>query len=380
MKFFQAILLNLAFILSCSAGENRYTGTTTVFVPYSNAARNENLERSPKIHIGFNGLPHYTSFVMDTGSVGIVASADIFTPAPGAQNLGPGRQYYSSSGIIEEGTWWSATEQIYDADGNLLAVAEVPVLRVTSVKCAENARFCRPKKHPKGIAMMGIGFGRKGNQQQSDVMRGTPDYNPFLNIYGVMKNGVLTELPRDWCNGYVVTSKGVYLGLTAENTAHAGFVKLMPWPEHSTQKLKDWKPAPMTVTVNGVSANGNILMDTGVGTAYFSPPPNAQFGRLVRCKGNSLIQCLPEGNVIGVFLPDRVNPVAFYRFVVGEKHNMMQPKGIHVVKNPFVFLNTSRHILAGIDFIYDNSNGYAGYIWNGQSSSDNGFVREKNIE
>jgi hypothetical protein len=84
-------------------GESPYHGTTSVFVPYANSQSNPDLVKSPKINLGFNGSGHHVPFVMDTGSVGIIASPDHFTPAPGAQNLGPGRQYYSSSGIIEEG-------------------------------------------------------------------------------------------------------------------------------------------------------------------------------------------------------------------------------------------------------------------------------------
>jgi len=126
----------LIMIISLSAevkAENLYTGNTSAFVSYSNAAKNHNLDHSPKINIGFDGSDHYIPLVMDTGSVGIVVSSDIFKPAPNAKNLGPGFQFYTSSGIIEEGTWWTSTQKIYDEHGNLVATASVPVLQVTSV-------------------------------------------------------------------------------------------------------------------------------------------------------------------------------------------------------------------------------------------------------
>jgi len=91
--------------------------------------------------------------------------------------------------------------------------------------------------------MMGIGFGRESSNQQP----GTPDYNPFLNLRFILQNGVITELPLDWCNGYVVTRTRIFLGLTSSNTANAGFVKLMPWLKHSTQKLNGRMPAKMKV-------------------------------------------------------------------------------------------------------------------------------------
>jgi hypothetical protein len=100
-------------------------------VPYANAATNPNLAASPSVNVGFNSSGRYTSFTMDTGSVGIFAT---------------------------KGTWWSSKENIYDASGRLVATADVPVLQVTSRACAPNGRACRPSKHPTGVALMGIGF------------------------------------------------------------------------------------------------------------------------------------------------------------------------------------------------------------------------------
>jgi len=329
-----------------------------------------NLDKSPTVRISFNGSDHHVPFIMDTGSVGIVASADIFQPAPGAKKLGKGKQIYTSSGIIEEGTWWSATQNIYDADGNLLATSDVPVLQVTKIKCTRDARDCSKNDNPTGIAVMGVGFARESKTQP----RGTPAYNAFLNLQSVLQNGILKPLPNDWVNGYVVTPTGVDLGLTSTNTANAGWVKLLPAPQYSTPTLPEWMSAPMTIDTNGVSGDGNILMDTGVTAGFLTPPLNANLGPLVTCPGSTHVECVPSGNVIGVYLPDQSNPVAFYTFTVGESGNLMRPDGVHVVSGSKVFFNTSRHVLGGINFIYDNSNGYSGYIWNGQSGSDVGYV------
>src|SRR5436309_924199 len=107
MNMFLFKLAHMALLLFLPlpmiANQNSFYGNTTVLVPYANSKKNEDFESSPKINMGFNGSSHYVQFVMDTGSVGIVASADIFTPAPDAINLGPGKIHYSSSGIIEVG-------------------------------------------------------------------------------------------------------------------------------------------------------------------------------------------------------------------------------------------------------------------------------------
>lgn len=363
MAFFKAktILLSLVSIIPLLIQAEIYPKNSSVFIPYVNASKNQNLDKSPTINIGFNGSGSYVPFVMDTGSVGIIASADHFKPASHAINLGPGTQYYSSSGIIEEGTWWTATQEIYDTEGKIIATANVPVLQVTSVRCAKNARFCKVRENPKGIAMMGIGFGR------SQKEHGTPDYNPFLNLQTVYQNGTLKAIPANWCNGYVVTKNGVFLGLDSENTKNAALVKLLPRDKQFNQKVPDWMPASMTIQVNGVKGNGNILMDTGVGTAYLSPPQNANLESLVACSRHSRKECAPNGTRIEIYLPDNINPVAHYQFTIGNNDNAMQPRGVHIVNKQDIFLNTSRHVLAGMNFLYDNNNGYVGYIWNTNS-------------
>lgn len=368
LKLF-TIVSALAF-LEMAQADSPYPGSTTIFVNYANAATNPNLDKSPTVHISFNGSDHYVPFIMDTGSVGIIASEDIFQPAPDAKNLGEGRQFYTSSGIIEEGTWWSSTQNIYDANGTLLATSDVPVLQVKKIRCSKHARECHNQDNPSNIAVMGIGFGRESKTQP----RGTPPYNPFLNLQSVLQGGVLRPLPADWCNGYVVTPTGVYLGLTSLNTTNAGWVKLLPWSQYSTPTLPEWMPATMTITANGVGGPGNILMDTGVDTAFFVTPPNVNLGPLVQCPDSTLTECVGNGNVIGVYLPNQASPTAFYTFTVGETGNLMQPDGVHVVGGSKTFFNTSRHILGGINFIYDNSNGYIGYIWNGLSGSNVGYV------
>ncbi len=367
-----ALFIALPLPGDAASTKPHYKGHTSVVLPFANASSNSDLHASPTVYLGFNGSTEYREFIMDTGSVGIIASADIFQPAPGAQNLGYGEQVYSSSGIVEKGTWWSATQEFYDADGNVVATANVPVLQVTEIACTDGARSCTPNMHPTGISVMGIGFARESLQQT----RGTPSYNAFLNLQKVLTKGKLKKLPKDWTNGYVVTPTGVELGLTSKNTKNAGFVKLQPWSQYSTKELPEWMPAQMTISVNGFSGEGGILLDTGVDTAFLSPPIGSTVGPLVACPGTGLVECAPDGDVISVYLPHQSDPVAYYTFTIGQAGNPMQPNGVDVVHDSTgVFFNTSRHVLGGINFIYDNKNGYVGYIWNGNSSSSVGFVK-----
>jgi hypothetical protein len=378
MKIF--LVLSLAIIialpLSCMAGSakcrhHHKRKKESVFVPYVNAATNTNLEVAFTINVGFNNDPSPHPFIMDTGSCGIVATPDYFKPAPDAQNLGPGETFYDSSGITEKGTFWTATQQIYDPQGNLLATANVPVLQVTEVcvTAPDGTTTCNP--NPTGIALMGIGFGREGTV----LPLKTPAYNAFLNLTSVMIKGKLRPLPRNWVNGYVVYPFGVALGLTPQNTAKAGLVKLQPWPQYSTEKLPEWMPTTMTVDVNGTSGDGQSIMDTGITFSILTAPSGANLGTLVPCPVTSSPKCLPNGDTISVYFPDQTNPVAFYTFTTGQQGNPMQPDYITTaIPHPTVFWNTSRHLIGGMNFVYDNKNGYCGYIWNGNTSSDFGYV------
>jgi uncharacterized protein with beta-barrel porin domain len=341
---------------------NLLSGGETVLVTYDNGTSGPDAGNSPVVNLGFGDSGSYTPITMDTGSTGIVVSADLFTPGPDSKDLGPGRQIYSSSGIIEEGTWYTAKENIYDAGGNIVATAEVPVLRVTKVACETNARACQPDDHPTNIGIMGIGFARESDSQT----HATPDYNAFLNLTGVAgPDGTLVAVPADWHNGYEVTPTGVYLGLTSAITSNASMVKLLPDVANSLPGLPEWEPAPMTITVNGASFSGKVLMDTGITTGYLSDPGYS--GSLGQCSGNEGgNNCLPAGTMVGLSLPGQAHPAAYYTFTVDQSNTAMQPDGgIVVDDNSAKLFNTSVSVLNGITFFYDEENGFIGYISNG---------------
>lgn len=362
----------IAMPLSCMGEktECRYKGKTSIFVPYANAKTNPDLEDTPEIIVGFNGDTKYNQFIMDTGSCGIVASPDIFQPAPDATNLGPGETFYTNGSVEKTltGTYWTATQQIYDSKGNLLATSDVPVLQVTEE--VDNGQ----SKTPTGVAVMGIGFGREGNIPPPK----TPAYNPFLNLTAILRKEKLKPLPKNWVNGYIVSAEGVELGLTAKNTRNAGFVKLTYWEQYSTSELLEWMPMPMTVCVNGVCGAGTSVMDTGIKNSIINPPSGANLGSLINCPGTQQPQCVSDGNVISVYYPNQNNPVAYYTFTIGQIGNPMQPDSVAVQRRPTVYWNTGRHFLGGMDLIYDNTNGYVGFIWNNKTSEKDGFVIPSN--
>lgn len=363
-----------AFFLSVSGSfqataqtTNLLDGGDTVFVSYDNGSDGPQSGNSPTVNLGFGDSATYHPATMDTGSTGILASPDVFTPAPDAKNLGPGRQVYTSSGRIELGTWYTATENIYDASGNIIATADVPVLQVTEIQCRPDARDCTPTKHPENLSIMGIGFARES--QAPDPTRHMPDYNPFLNLTSVAgADGTLVPLPADWHNGYEVTPTGVYIGLTSAITSDASMVKLLPDPANSVPGLPEWNAVPMTVVVNGKSVNGTVLMDTGLVTGLLQDP--GYQGTLSQCPsaGEGGNKCLPSGTMVALDLPGQAHPAAYYTMTIDESNTPMQPNGgIALADGDENFLNTSVSVLNGITFFYDEENGFIGYINNGGS-------------
>jgi hypothetical protein len=240
----------------------------TAFLAYLNApAAGGDLTRPPRLRISFGGRSY--AVVMDTGSTGIVVSADKIPNIDRLQTQGPGRLTYSSSGRIMIGRWVVTPVTIMGRNGTRIAVAPISVLAVDRVECTDNARRCSPRASPRGISMLGIGFARRGDHQAQSG----PAKNPFLNVATV--NGAKAERLR---RGYLVTRGGVFVGLTAANTqGDVAFVKL-------DRAGDDWAPTPVCISVNGVTpaACGSLLMDTGVDAMYLTVPESQAPDAVIR--------------------------------------------------------------------------------------------------
>src|SRR5262249_56244176 len=99
-----------------------------------------------------------------------------------------------------------------------------------------------------------------------------PEKNPFLNIATLKGNAVNGERMR---RGYVVTRRGVHIGLTAASTGgDFAYIKLAPAPDE-----RDWAGASACISVNGAkpAACGSLLMHTRLPPTYptlpATPPP-----------------------------------------------------------------------------------------------------------
>ena len=333
---------------------NQYRGLSELEIPFANGPISPGYV--PEVWLKLPGSAP-RRFGMDTGSTGIVVAAEHYTPAPGDVDGGPGRLIYNSSGRILSGERFT-TDVVIQRDGNApVATARVQVLRVTEISCLEHARDCRPEQNPRDVALMGVGFDRDAAQGTEP---GAPR-NPFTSLVSLASHAPLSTVR----SGYVVTRTGVHLGMTSELTDGFAFIKLARNPA-APPESPEWSTAPMTVSVDGVAAEGTILVDTGIKYMFLSPPAGTILAPGARA---------PNGTKIAVYLPDKRSPQpAFYTFTVGERANPMQPERVEVVRDRGVFVNTGRMFLEGFDYLYDAVGGYVGYGWNRRLSGSFGGV------
>jgi hypothetical protein len=379
-----AVILLVSSIYSWTAKGDAgppYSGPS-VFVPFVNASDvgNPLLYVSPQIAVGFNapnatGAHPMFDVTMDTGSVGIIVGSSYFTPpATGRLDpsfIGPGSETLTSSGIIFTGDWYKTIVNLYSGT-TMVASATVPVMAVIHVACEPDARACDSNSIDSTGAdthYFGIGFGGGAGQPQ-----GTPDKNAFLNVTNITGSGLLPS------PGYILSTQGVQIGLTSINTRGFAMIKLEPllapdstqWQTApaSASVLTDWQHARGTITVNGRSGSGGILFDTGVTTAFLTPPiavtPMTGKGPSgAECNGSKPPSCAVSGTTVQVSLSNQTIPVASWSYTVGANNgsqsgNPVSPFAVSVEQNGPPFLNTTVRFLQAFDYLYDAANGFIG--------------------
>jgi hypothetical protein len=335
----------------------------SVYLAYVNApAPHDDITAVPRLRISF-GRRSY-GVVMDTGSVGVVVSANKIPNFHSLQSLGPGQLTYSSSGRIMIGQWVVTPMTILGGNGVRVTTAPIPVLAVTQVQCMQRARRCTPNEAPHRISMMGIGFGRRHDHQAQSG----PDKNPFLNVTNLDGGGPSVARMR---RGYIVTRRGIHIGLTAGNTqGDFSYVKLAP-----TADGKDWAGTPACISINGAkpAACGSLLMDTGVTAMYLTVPERQASTDIVTVRGRATT--LVDGTNLMISIPAEDSPRALYTFTLGDDANPLAPAHLILVSRERApFVNTSLRFLNGFDYLYDADGGFVGFRWTGRASQAIGKV------
>lgn len=354
-------------------------GTKTVTIPVYNVT-NGKFTGSPAIDVAFmtgNSLGKSSRFTMDTGSTSVVVTTDVWKPPADAVSLGPGQMFYSSSGTYLKGDWYQATLRLGTDSQN--ALTSVPVLVVKKITCkTTGARDCKPNDHPTGTRMMGVGFGREAGSQAVNYdgnVASIPANNAMLHITAVNGEPVTASAPQfpgspatvgNLTSGYILTTKGVTIGLTAANTAKFKLVPLT-WTNMmdgtgTNTNWADWGPIPVTLNLNGKAGTGYVLNDTGIQYMMAKPVNGATYQTDSSCQFGSFTStdCLASGTKIAI----NIGNAARYTFKVGQTakaQDAMPPFAIYDGEGSDVFVNTGYYFFNQFAYVYDYVNGYVGY-------------------
>ena len=180
-------------------------------------------------------------------------------------------------------------------------------------------------------------------------------YNPLINLND-------TNLAA----GYIVKTNGIQLGL-ATNVSGYAYTKLNPTGLASTNSVPDWQPAMGTVVNGGVTnAPGNIVMDSGIGGAYFSAAGLANSNDIV--SNNITVQLVNSGGGVGYNINmsgnSALNPTNIAFSISGTNGIFSQnqsPWGLN-------YFNTGRNVFDAFNMLYDAQNGYMGLLTNDYGS------------
>jgi hypothetical protein len=354
-----AVLLAASVVVSSGAAQLRDKAHGgSVFLSFLNRRESGgSLQNPPLLGLSFGG--RQLRAVMDTGSTGIVVSATAIPNIGRLPSRGPGTLTYTSSGRIEQGDWVMVRATITGADGASVTTSPIPVLAVRRVTCLDNARNCTPREDPRHVAMIGVGFARRGNREGPTG----PGINPFLNLaVSSLDHGGLRR-------GYIVSSAGIQIGLTGADPG-AGYVTVqLPWDD----QRQDWSGAPACIAIDDrTPACGTVLPDTGVTGMFLSLPASEEqasadssgMDRSLVPGAKVTISLAPEASAPGASTPG----VASYSFRVGDVSNPLAPARVTLVgrgDRP-TFVNTGVHLLNGFDYLFDADKGIVGYRWNGR--------------
>ena len=341
------------------------TGADSVFIGFdSSVVANGQLIALPQLDVGFNGSAA-KPFVMDTGSTGIVVSPDNYTLQPGAQPIGPGQITYNSSGRTLSGYYYSTTVAI--TDGTHSASASVPVLLVDTITTCPAGGSCTVNNNPTGVAMFGVGFG----QEPAGQPYGTPDKNPFLHITQIDGQSASAS------QGYIVTSTGVFLGLTAANTAQFAPANQVSLGWNAT--YSDWNRTPVTLTAGGATGPGTLLPDTGISYMFVQPALGAVVQTIPTTDATgpcASVSCAAPGETFVIAIgSDPNNPAFTYSVTIAPGSTgapIAQPIAPEYVvpltpaapSPAFSTVNTGFHFYNAVNYAYDYQNGVVGFVSN----------------
>lgn len=300
---------------------------------------------------------------MDTGSTGMIISAwELGYRHPSElSHYAYGSHFLSSSKIFYTGYWVPVKLAFLDSD----VASDVSVFAVVSTgTCLDfdaEKGVCQElinrKDMPASIAYLGVGFGRYGPEQPGS----TSDKNPLINI---TCTGGSTISKEKISQGYVITEKGVHVGLTPELRCGFHVLKLNQ-NRHQAVTSKDvaeWSGIPMSLHLSEQFANiaGTILFDSGISQMYLGIPKDAYNSLKLRKVGSSTR--VKDGSHFTVRIGQKEStPILEWPVVVGSPEVTTPKKVLPRGKKPgMAFINSGRNFFKRHDLLFDAEKGLVG--------------------
>jgi hypothetical protein len=311
---------------------------------------------------------------VDTGSTGTLIGAPLLPDVSPGIGM-PAYEFFSSSTILytgrlvnlpfvfygENGTNATTRVEVLVVDKSLVCPWYDPV--VDRFECPKNPDFPDPvPRNTSNITYMGVGFGRADLAKGQPY--GLPSMNPFLNIEYINGEIVLPFLIR---LGYTVSTDGVHIGLTGENTQGFQWTKLSPGLRHN-EDARDWSMPSMCFSADGEFPNcGYALIDTGIAHMYVRTAQGISLPNVTRCDragtgGEKCVHRVKPRTKLDIGFPrlDKYMP-ARYDFEVGEGSKVEPSFVVPERQGSPPFVNTGRNFLFGWSVAFDAIGGEFGY-------------------
>lgn len=339
----------------------------TIFVPFVFKFSSNHV---PQVMCTIEGVD--IKMPVDTGSTGLLVGAPILPnidPSIGE----PAHHFFTSSKILYVGRLITLPVRFGGEHGSY-ATAKVPILVVDkSWRCpwynpGKDSFECplgpggesAIERNTTNITYMGVGFGR--NCPKDGMPIAAPQVNPFLNLETIDDLPVCPDTMRA---GYIVTTKGIHLGLTSHNTQGFVFEDLQPGLTHDTD-ARDWAMGRMCFSVDGKGNNcGVMLVDTGIAQMYIRPKEGVQIPTVTIRNPNprghaKMVKRVKRGTKIDVAFPSFVDEEISYTFVVGEGSPVEPNFVVPAQATSAPFINTGRNFLYGYSIAFDAIGGRFG--------------------
>jgi len=367
----RATLALSAFALSsgpvAAQSWNMYGGGDTFFVPLTTTTNPEGGPKQAEVRLTLNGYDHPEKFILDTGSLGLVADPSYYKPGNDPVLAPYATIEYTTSTATPVGSLYLTNVKIHGANGQSVT-ARVPILGTTNY----------------GFHQMGVGFDRGGvmygasSTSALQPANSVWNMNPLLSL--VSGHGVSTMQP-----GYIIgmsgfpslgfgNTPGILLGLNSQNTSGFAFQNLpssginQSWYSiGGTAYPVQWgtQKGSVSITVDGQPIYDlgtlNQLPDSGISYMIVTAPTAGQIPVVTgHCSDSAPTEtnCLNPGSTVQVFLPGQTQPA--YYFVLGDGRSSVLPYGVQVTQGTG-FTNLGRTFFENLNYLYDPVNGFVGY-------------------